>query len=243
MWKVNLAFNYNVKVFNFTFEIELIRMKKENLKLASILFTLVIILWPVLAIFSLPEGNNYTEQIESIRNTPLLHILNFIVAFLIAPAIIYMLFELYKDVSDNSWSILSKFGFILYALYFILVSISYGSQFLYLPFILESTNKSEILKWYFYNSNSLSILFNQTGYLIWSIATLLIFIKYLFKNTLLFFIVKLLTLSALCQIIGTVSFYTNNSQLSSLTLYSGIILLPTGILIIVYSFKKHSNFK
>ena len=212
-------------------------MKTSKLTLASIIFTSILILWPILAILSLPEGNNYTEQIESIRNAPFMHILNFIIAFLIAPAIIYMLFELYKVLSGNSWSLLAKFGFLVYGLYFILVSISYGSQFLYLPFIINSDSQAEILNWYFYNDNSIVILINQTAYLIWSIATLLIFTKYFFLGRLQFFIVKLLSLSAIAQIFATIGLYADKPNLTSLSFYSGLLLLPAGIIIIVYSFK------
>ena len=63
-------------------------MKISKLTLASILFTSVLILWPVLAFYSLPLGNNYAQQIDSVQNAPFMHILNFIVAFLIAPSII-----------------------------------------------------------------------------------------------------------------------------------------------------------
>ena len=77
-------------------------MKKSKLTLASIIFIIILILWPVLAFFSLPTGSNYISQIVSIKNDPTLHILNFIVAFLIAPAIIFMLYEFYKTLSNIS---------------------------------------------------------------------------------------------------------------------------------------------
>ena len=216
-------------------------MKISKLTLASILFMLILVLWPILAIFSLPEGNNFAEQIESIKNAPLMHILNFIVAFLIAPAIIYMLYEFYKKISNNNWSILAKAGFSLYGIYFIFVNFSYGSQFLYFPFILESGSQSEILTWYFYDNNSLAIFFNQTGYLIWSVATLMVFTQFLFKSTLLFFIVKILSLSALTQIIATIGLYANMPDLTNLSFYSGILLLPAGLLILIYSFKNRPS--
>lgn len=217
-----------------------LKMNKSKLTTASGLFLVIIILWPVLAFISIPNGENYSEQIESIRNESFMYILNFIVAFLIAPAIIYMLFELYKILSVNTWTSYTKLGFLFYGLYFITISISYASQFLYIPFIIDSSNESEIIKWYFFNNNSLAILFNQTGYLIWSIVTMILFTKYLFKSTLVFFIIKLLMLSSLTQITATLGFYFNIQSLTGLSFYSGILLLPTGILIFIYSFKNHS---
>ena len=37
-------------------------MKISRLTLACILFTSIIILWPILALISLPEGNNFAEH-------------------------------------------------------------------------------------------------------------------------------------------------------------------------------------
>ena len=213
-------------------------MKKSRLTLASILFTIVLILWPLLVMFSLPEGSNYVQQFKSISETIHLYILNFMVAFLVAPAMIFMLYEFYIAVSGKKWNFIAKTGFILYGLYFVLVNISYGSQFLYLPFIINSYDTTETLKWYFYNDNSLAIFFNQTGYLVWSIATLTVFIKYLFKSTLIFFIIKILSLSALTQIVATIGLYLNKAELNSLTFYSGILLFPACILIFIVSLNK-----
>ena len=56
-------------------------MKKSRLTLASILFTVVLILWPLLVMFSLPEGSSYEQQFKSISETIHLYILNFMVAF------------------------------------------------------------------------------------------------------------------------------------------------------------------
>lgn len=211
-------------------------MNKTKLKIAGIAFTIILVLWPLLAFFSLPAGTNFPDQLVSIRNSPGLYVLNFIVAFLIAPAIIFMLYEFHKIITNDQWNLTAKIGFILYTLYFLIINISYGSQFLYLPFIIDSKPESTILNWYFYNQDSLVILINQTGYLIWSITTLLIFARHIFKSTIVFFIIKILTLSALTQIAATIGLYFNQPNLSGLTFYSGILLLPAGILIIIYSY-------
>ncbi|MFP4024371.1 MAG: hypothetical protein ACLFVR_07570 [Thiohalospira sp.] len=211
-------------------------MKSLRLKISAIVFTLILICWPVLTFISLPTGSSYSAQIHSIINSKGLYVLNFIVAFLIAPALIFMLYELYNKISDNQWYLTAKIGFILYTLYFLIISISYGSQFLYLPFIIESKTESIILNWYFYNHDSLVIFINQTGYLIWGIATLIIFTRFLFKSSLVFFIIKILSLSALTQIVATIGLYFNQPNLSGLTFYSGLLLLPAGILIIIYSY-------
>ncbi|MGM0407887.1 MAG: hypothetical protein ACQERU_07870 [Bacteroidota bacterium] len=211
-------------------------MSKSRLKPASISFTIILILWPLLAFISLPAGNTFTDQLLSIKNSPGLYTLNFIIAFLIAPAIIFMLYEFYKKSTGKPWNFTAKTGFILYILYFVIVNISYGSQFLYLPFIIDSLPEKKILEWYFFNADSLVILINQTGYLIWSIATLFIFMQPIFKGTLAFFITKILILSALTQMVATIGLYFDQSNLSGLTFYSGILLLPAGVLIIIYSY-------
>lgn len=211
-------------------------MSNSRLKPASISFTIILILWPLLTFISLPTGSNFTDQLLSIKNSSELYILNFIIAFLIAPAIIFMLYEFYKKTSGNHWNYFAKTGFILYILYFVLVNISYGSQFLYLPFIIDSLPGKKIIEWYFFNDDSLVILINQTGYLVWSIATLFIFMQPVFKGTLVFIITKILILSALTQMVATIGLYFDQTNLSGLTFYSGILMLPAGILIIIYSY-------
>ncbi|MDY6801620.1 MAG: hypothetical protein SVU94_10440 [Bacteroidota bacterium] len=216
-------------------------MKTSKLSISAIIFTLLLILWPITTFLSLPTEISFTAQIQSINQSPAWYMLNFIVAFLIAPALVFMLFELYKNIRGNQWNIEAKIGFILYGLHILLVDISYGAQFLYLPFIIDSKPESTILNWYFYNGNSIAILINQTGYLIWSIATLLIFSRYIFKNNLAFFIIKILTLAALTQAVATIGLYINQPNLSVLTFYSGILLILAGILSIIFSFLPKKN--
>jgi hypothetical protein len=216
-------------------------MKTSKLSISAIIFTLLLILWPIFSFISLPTEISFTEQLNSIQQNKGLYILNFVIAFLIAPALVFMLFELYKNITGNQWNINAKIGFILYGLHILLVDISYGAQFLYLPFIIDSKPETIILNWYFYNGNSIAILINQTGYLIWSIATLLIFSRYIFKNNLAFFIIKILTLAALTQAVASIGLYLNQPNLSVLTFYSGILLIPAGILIIIYSYLKNKT--
>ena len=211
-------------------------MKTSKLSISAIIFTLLLILWPIFSFISLPTEISFTEQLSSIQQNKGLYILNFVIAFLIAPALVFMLFELYKKITGNSWNITARIGFILYGLFILVVNISYGSQFLYLPFIIDIKPESIVLNWYFYNGHSTVILINQTGYLLWSIATLIIFSRYIFKSSLAFFILKILTLAALTQLVATIGLYLNQPNLSVLTFYSGLLLIPSGILIIIYSF-------
>lgn len=214
-------------------------MIKYRLILASILFLLILILWPILTYISLPLGNNFIEQLAYINKSPKLYILSFSNAFLIAPALIFVLYEFYKDLNKDQWSLNAKILFSLYIIYFIVISISYGSQVIFLPKIIEIADQNLITDWYFFNTNSKVYLINQTGYLIWSVTTLLIFARFLFKGALVFFIIKLLTLSSITQIVATIGLYFNNSTINGLTFYSGLLLFPAGILIFIYSLKKY----
>ncbi len=213
-------------------------MNKSRLIIASIVFLIILILWPILTYFSLPLGNNFIEQLAFINNSSKNYIIGFLNAFLIAPALIFILYEFYKDLSKDQWSLKAKFLFSLYAVYFIIISISYGSQIILLPNIIEIADQNTILDWYFFNTESKVYLINQTGYLIWSVTTLLIFARFLFKGTLVFFIIKLLTLSSIAQIVATIGLYFGNQKLNTLTFYSGLLLLPAGILIFAYGFKQ-----
>ena len=216
-------------------------MKTSKLSISAIIFTLLLILWPIFSFISLPTEISFNEQLSTIQQNNGLYILNFVIAFLIAPALVFMLFELYKKITGNPWNMTAKIGFIFYGLFILVVNITYGSQFLYLPFIIDTKPESYVLNWYFYNGHSTVILINQTGYLLWGIATLLIFSRYIFKSSLAFFIVKILTLAALTQLVATFGLYLNQPNLSVLTFYSGILFIPTGILIIIYSYLKNKT--
>lgn len=213
-------------------------MDQSRLKYASILFLIILTLWPILSYISLPEGNNFIEQLNSISKNINSYIVNFIVAFLIAPSLLFLLYEFFKKLTNDHWSPQIKLLFSLYIIYFVLISISYGSQFLYLPYLINHSTFNESIEWYFYNMESICYFINQTAYLVWAVATLLIFTRFIFTNTLLFFIVKVLTLSSLTQIIATIGLYIGNFNLNGLTFYSGILLLPAAVLILIYSFKK-----
>lgn len=214
-------------------------MIKSRFIIACILFLLILILWPILTYVSLPLGNNFIEQLAHINKSSKLYILGFVHAFLIAPVLIFVLSEFYKDLTKDQWSLKARILFSFYIIYFIIISISYGSQVFFLPNIIEIADQNTILDWYFYNPESNVYLINQTGYLIWSITTLFIFTRFLFKGTLVFFIVKLLTLSSIAQIVATFGLYFNNHTLNGLTFYSGLLLFPMGILILVYSLKQN----
>lgn len=210
---------------------------KKNLFYSSFVFTSLLILWPALAVISIPEGTP-NEQLLSVNESFTMYGINFLVAMFIAPALLWMLKGLYPFFSGNlpkRWLSMAIFFFILY---FILITLSYGSQVFYLPWIIDSYPQPGIMKWFFYDSESIAYLFNQSGYLSWSIGTFFFVIPVISKQQgILLIALIIFLLSALLQTIASAGTFLEIETLAKLTFYSGILLFPAGVLLIIFSTK------
>ncbi len=211
-------------------------MPRKTLKSVSLLFSLLIFTWPILMVLSQPQGDVST-QIFQLSSQFWPHALNFGLALLIAPLLLVMLAFLVKSLDEAINPISLWLATLFYLLYFVLVSISYGSQILFKwLFMTAHTPMSTLLNWYFYQEPSLVVFINQTGYLAFSIATLILFIPlFSVKSTLLKSINVLFVVSALLQTTASLSLYFQVPFLGRLTLVSGMLMLPVGILIHLYS--------
>ncbi len=210
-------------------------MDKKKLLYSAISFSAILFLWPLITAISIPEGN-VQEQISVIAGPPWLHVLNFSIALLMGPAMIWMLIRLYPFLSIH----LRKFNLVLsvlfYSIYLVLVTVSYGSQVLYFPFLLDKPSDPELMKWFFYNDESVPVFINQTAYLFWSIGSFFYFIPGIIRErgflqiSFLIFII-----SASLQTLATLDIYIGINSLKGLSFISGILLLPAGILLIIFS--------
>src|SRR3972149_4229888 len=109
---------------------------KKHLIISGILFTIVLLLWPVFMMLSQPTGSD-EDQLNWVLNHLTLYKIQFFLAFLIAPSIIYlMLAQLGKQVTTENNMI--KFGYIFIAGYAVLVSIAYCSQIILVPGLLKN---------------------------------------------------------------------------------------------------------
>jgi hypothetical protein len=211
--------------------------KQRNLLLSSAVFTSLLIIWPVMAALSLPEGT-LNEQILSVKGSFLLHGFNFVIALFIAPALLWMFRSLYPLIADKlpkRWLSMTIF---FYILYFLLITISYGSQVFYLPWILDTYPSMLVRKWFFYNTQSIAYLLNQSGYLSWSIGTFFFLLPVVFAQKKLLKVAFLIFLfSAMLQTFASIGAYLNYQPLAGLSFISGTLLFPAGVLLVIFSLK------
>ena len=212
--------------------------RKKDLFYSSIAFSSLLLLWPIFVVISVPRGT-IPEQIQSVNESFVLHGLNFLVALFIAPSLLWMLRSLYPLMTGNISKRWLSMAVFFYLLYFLLIEISYGSQVFYLPWILDMYPQPVVLKWFFYNPDSIAYLFNQSGYLSWSLATFFLFFPLIGKQRKLLLIASLIfLLSAVLQTLASLGVFLNIENLASLSFFSGILLFPAGILLMIFSTKK-----
>lgn len=196
-----------------------------------------------MAALTVPAGS-IEEQIIQTAGKLHLHIINFTLALLIAPALLRMLFLLSRSLVLDLNKFVSFAVLFFYTAYLILISLSYGSQITLLPFLIRSGTESQVLRWFFYNDESLAILINQWAYLFWSLATILLFIPALkTKEILLRIIIFILLISSFLQIFATLGLLLKRSSLTGLSFISGVLLLPASLLILIRSILKRRNRK
>lgn len=210
-------------------------MDKKKLRNSALVFSLILIAWPIFAALTITSGS-IPEQIRAVQDSTALHVTNFLVALCIAPSMLVMLVRMFPFLGIRPSRGYITLVILFYVLYLLLISISYGSQVFYLPFILKMYPDPFVEKWFFYNNESMPFAINQTGYLCWSIATLLYMIPAITKAKAVFFIALLVFLiSSVLQIIATIGFYASIPEIAGLTFYSGLLMLPAGILVLVYA--------
>ena len=209
----------------------------KNLLLSSSVFTLLLIIWPLMAALSLPEGA-LNEQILFVKDSFVLHGFNFVIALFISPALLWMFNSLYPIIADRLPKRWLSMAIFFYFLYFLLITISYGSQVFYLPWILETYPSMLVRKWFFYNPQSIAYLINQSGYLSWSIGTFFFFLPVVFtQKKLLKYAFLIFLFSALLQTLASIGAYLNYQPLARLSFLSGLLLFPAGVFLVIFSGK------
>ncbi|MBN2350717.1 MAG: DUF4386 family protein [Bacteroidales bacterium] len=209
---------------------------KKRLFFSALFFSIILAMWPVFAVISMPSGD-LKDQLDSIYKAPALYIINFSLALLIGPALVYMLLSFFKTIKVKVLKPFNVFGIWCYIVYLIFITFSYASQTIVLPVMLKSCPQETQLKWYFLNEPSIPGYLNQTGYLIWSLGTILLFFPFFKLKGIPGFIPIILFASALLQIMASFGYFFQNPYLSNLTSFSGILLLPVGILILIFSLR------
>lgn len=216
-------------------------MKNENkhLIISGILFTIVLLLWPVLMAVAQPTGTDL-EHLKWIENHLTIHKLQFFCAFLIGPAIVYMMIAQLNKYAYKS-QIQSKLGYVFLTSYVVFISISYASQFIVLPRLLESKSMELARFMYFNSSISLPYFLNQTGYMFWAATAIVLFYPLLTEKGIIKYISIIYIISAILSFIAFTGLIIQHDKLNSLTLVSGLVLIPVGILTIIWGIRENKQ--
>lgn len=210
----------------------------KNLIISGLLFTIVLFLWPIFMGISQPQGTDI-EQLNWIQENDGIYKVQFFFAFLISPSIIYMMVSQLDKFQENNIS--SKLGFMFLTGYFVLSSISYASQIILVPKLLDSGLLEQAKVWYFGSSSSVTYFINQMGYCFWGIGAMVLFIKLLKEKGMVKYLSIIYTISATLSIIAFLGLITDNISINSLTFYSGLVLIPTGIMTTIWGIQENKK--
>ena len=207
----------------------------------GVIFTVIILLWPVLMIASEVTGS-IEEQLSQISETPGLYMTNFFWASLIAPSILILMLAFARYVETRKQKpVTYRLSLIFLTGYLVFVSISYMSQYLYLPRLLAEGNIENAVAWYFGNELSRPYFFNQSGYFLFGIAALLIGYRLFFEPLLPKLIGIMLWISGLLCLFAFIGLLLNIEGQGLVSVFSGLLTLPVGVLSIIWGRKMQNS--
>lgn len=211
------------------------------LYIGGIVFTAVVILWPIFMMMSQPPGE-INDQLLSIGASPRIYALNFVLASLIAPSISFILISIVFFVPSNKDTpILSIMGALLLAPYITLVSIAYTSQYTILQSFISSGKLTEAGYWYFGNQDSIPYFINQLGYIFFALSGLLIGYRFLFEKGIPKSVGVLLWSSGILSVMAFAGLAIKNDALNFSTILSGVLTVPIGFLVIIWGMRIKSE--
>jgi hypothetical protein len=206
--------------------------KEQHLKISGILFTVILILWPVFMAIAQPYGLT-EEQLSWVLENIALYKVQFFLAFLISPSILYLMFSQLQFYPTSN-QIAEKLGLIFLAAYLALNCISYGSQMIVVPAMLRAGFLDQAWVWYFNAPVSIPYFLNQMGYFFWAMGTLALFVRTIKENGMIRYLSIIYVISAVLSIIAFAGLIVENPAINSLTMVSGMILIPTGVMTVIW---------
>jgi len=206
-------------------------MKKRQLLWVSAALILVLLLWPVLASLTLPPGFS-GNPVDQVANHLHLYRINFFIALLISPLLVMMMGMYHEHVFGKKARFFRINGMIFLVVYAILVTVSYGSQ-QWVPLMITGGREAALVRWFFYGEGSMAYFLNQLGYFTWSFGAMLLFYPLWWQSGRRLYLVTITYLSALLSILAFIGLMADNFFLNSMTVYSGLLMLPMAILIIL----------
>ena len=222
-------------IFNENFAV---MSKNKHLIISGAIFTAVLFVWPVFMALWGPKGD-IQQQLEWVSNNRGKVFWQYFLAFLIAPSIIYMMISQLYQFTEDAFRI--RLGLIFIAVYAVLNSIAYASQIFLVPRLIEHGLTDIAKTWYFFSPFSVSYFFNQMGYAFWALGTMMMFYKYMSKKGMIQIISILYVFSAVLSFVAFAGLAVENQTINSMTLYSGLVLAPVGILSIIWGMKNRKN--
>jgi len=207
----------------------------KHLLISGIIFLVILALWPVLMAVSQPSGT-FEVQIRWVAENINLLKWQFFLAMLISPSIIYLM-AAQLATAGNPDKILIMPGMIFLAIYAALNCISYGSQVVMVPDLLEAGMQEQLALWYFGSEVSIAYFLNQMGYFFWAIGTLVLFSRFIAKKGMIRYISILYVVSAVLSIVAFLGLVLNNAAMNSMTFPSGLLLLPVGVMTVIWGVK------
>lgn len=209
---------------------------KRNLIVSGILFTIVLAAWPVMMVIAKAPGT-IEQQLQWVAGHVLLYRAQFVLAFLLAPAIITMMLAQLKKLQTAD-TLSRRFGMVFLAAYAVLNSVSYGSQAVLVPRYLAAGQMALARAWYFASPSSVAYFINQLGYCLWGIAAIVLFFEALRDWRLKGLIASFYYLSALLSIMAFAGLLFESPGLMRLTMPGGLVLFPVGILTVAWGLSK-----
>jgi hypothetical protein len=188
-------------------------------------------------ILSSSNVGTINEKLGLLGENATFYNLNYILASLIAPIVIILISifsGLYKKEMLNFRDTL---GIVLLVAYAVLNSISYISQYSILSKLIANRQIEEAKVWYIGNSDSLAYFFNQMGYCLFGIAVILIFRESIKDKGLNKAVGILLYISGALSVAAFIGLLMQNETLNMLTIVSGLLIVPIGILSIISGIK------
>lgn len=208
----------------------------KQLFISSLLFTICLIAWPVFMAVSQPQGETIDTKFQWILQNQVLFKVQFILAFLISPLLIYMMVSQLRD-SKTVFGRTEATGIMFLGVYAVLCSLSYGAQFILVPKLIQQKLDTIALVTYFDSGVSVSYFLNQTGYLFWAIGAVILFYRFLYYKGPVKPLAVIYMVSAVLTTAAFIGLIIENEFLNSMTIVSGIMLLPVGIISMIQSFK------
>jgi len=205
----------------------------KHLILSGILFTVVLVAWPVMMAVAKAPGGGAAQLQWVVGHLPLFKA-QFFLAFLLAPAVVYMMLAQLAKLQQGE-GIGQRFGMVFIAAYVVLSSVAYLSQVVLVPRFINATGQLAFAKaWYFGSPDSIAYFVDQLGYCFWGIGAIALFAKAQRGHGLAALIASLYLLSALLSLMAFAGLLLDNRVLNNLSLPSGLALLPVGILTAIW---------